>query len=468
MLTRRSFLNQAAAGSSSLALLPFIQQMQARAAGSSDVLPKRFVFVMRSNGLYPTMITPPEVELARAPKKFDGRGSGKNAGLKEDDTFIEKPLTGITLPEPISALEPYKAQINIVMGLSGRMCYVNHGARYGALGAYRSQRGKAPTAPTVDGVLAREFPSIFAHLGLAGGGKNSGTSDGLSALGAKRSIGYYNNPLEAYNNLFSVVSDDPTVRKKAGVQGDVLDFMAGETSHFRRSLPGHEREKLDSYVAAFEAMRDRHTSLVAQRDRLARLAPKVDKRYNADDMELRMAAHWDLAASALITGLTNVVAYRLDSGFSGESFSGTLSGLTENCHGIGHQGDPTNDNKMLAWQTENLVKFIEKLSAVKEGDGTMMDNTLIVFFSHYSDAHHSGGYEFPMLTIGNVGGAEKPGLRTGRYVNYPYYTHAGNRTIGTMYNTILHAAGIEQPTFGELDVNMPEKTQTGPLPELLA
>ncbi len=467
MITRRSFLNQAAVSSTSLALWPFMQQMQARAAGKTDAFPKRFVFVMRSNGLYPTMVTPPEIELARAPQKFDGRGSGKNAGLKDDDGFIEKSLTDLTLPEPIRALEPFKAQMNVVMGLSGRMCYVNHGARYGALGAYRSQKGKAPKAPTVDGVLAEAFPGVFAHLGLAGGGKNSGTSDGLSAFGPKRSAGYYHSPLEAYNNLFSVIADDAAVRKQAGVRGDVLEFMAGDVSRFRKTLPGHERDKLDEYVGAFEAMRDRHASLLAQRDRLARRAPKVDERYGADDMELRMEAHWDLAAGALITGLTNVVAYRLDSGFSGESFSGTLSGLSVNCHGIGHQADPTNDNKMLAWQTQNLVKFIEKLSNVKEGDGTMMDNTLIVFFSHYSDAHHSGGYEFPMLTLGNVGGSDQPQLRTGRFVNYPYYTHAGNKTIGTMYNTILHAAGIEQPTFGELDVNMPEKDQTGPLPELL-
>jgi len=467
MIHRRDFLQAAAAGTSSLALLPFLNQMQARAAGKADAFPKRFVFVMRSNGLYPTMVAPQEVELARAPKDFDGRGSGKNAGLKDDDTFIEKSLAELTLPEPISALEPYKAQMNVVMGLSGRMCYVNHGARYGALGAYRSQKGKAPTASTVDGVLAQAFPGVFAHVGLAGGGKNSGTSDGLSAVGPKRAVGYYHSPLEAYNNLFSIIADDPSVRKQAGVRGDVLDFMAGDVSRFRKSLPGHERAKLDEYVSAFEAMRDRHQSLLAQRDRLSRLAPEVDKRYGSDDMELRMAAHWDLAASALITGLTNVVAYRLDSGFSGESFSGTLSGLTENCHGIGHQADPTNDNKMLAWQTQNLVKFIKKLSAVKEGDGTMMDNTLIVFFSHYSDAHHSGGYEFPMLTIGNLGGSN-PKLRTGRFVNYPYYTHAGNRTIGSMYNTILHAAGIGQETFGELDVNMPEQDQRGPLPELIA
>ncbi|QDU92397.1 DUF1552 domain-containing protein [Lignipirellula cremea] len=348
------------------------------------------------------------------------------------------------------------------------MCHVDHGSRYGGLGAYRSPRGKAPTAPTVDGELARAFPGIFAHVGLAGGGKTSGVSGELSALGPKRDIGYYNSPLEAYNNLFSVVSNDASVRSKSELNGDVLDFMVGDVSRFRKSLLGHEQEKLDAYLAGFESMRDRQSKLLAQRDKLARLAPNVDERYNANDMELRMAAHWELAASALIAGLTNVVAYRLDSGFSGESFSGTLSGIPENCHGIGHQADPANDNKMLAWQTQNLAKFIDKLSSVKEGDGTMMDNTLIVFFSHYSDAHHSGGYEFPMLTIGNIGGAERPKLRTGRFVNYPYYTHAGNKTIGTMYNTILHAAGIEQPTFGELDVNIAEKEQKGPLPELLA
>ncbi len=55
----------------------------------------------------------------------------------------------------------------------------------------------------------------------------------------------------------------------------------------------------------------------------------------------------------------------------------------------------------------------------------------------------------------------------GRYLQYPGYGKQGHRTIGNLYNTLMHAAGKPQDEFGQLDVNLDASLQRGPLPELL-
>jgi hypothetical protein len=113
-----------------------------------------------------------------------------------------------------------------------------------------------------------------------------------------------------------------------------------------------------------------------------------------------------------------------------------------------------------------IAKMVSRLESMPEGNGTMMDNTLIVYMSDAPDTHHSTAMEWPMLLVGDLGGRLKLG---GRYINYPGYGKLGHRTVGSFYSTLLHAAGASQETFGRLDPDLDEKTmQTGPCPELLA
>ena len=67
-------------------------------------------------------------------------------------------------------------------------------------------------------------------------------------------------------------------------------------------------------------------------------------------------------------------------------------------------------------------------------------------------------------SLGGLGGRIKT---TGRYLQYPGHGRAGHHTIANLYNTFAHAAGLEQDRFGQLDTNLDEASQTGPLSELL-
>ena len=183
-----------------------------------------------------------------------------------------------------------------------------------------------------------------------------------------------------------------------------------------------------------------------------------------------------LDQAALIAGLTRVVTFDmddLDSHYYG-------LGLGEkSLHGIGHLADDYKAgrdsnfadgtdgvgarNIVRKFHLDLIAGLAKKLQAVPEGDGNMLDNTLIVLLSDSGQQHHANYQSFPMVLLGNLGGK----LKTGRYLHYPSYGQTGNRTIGSFYTTLLHTAGIPRDGFGQIDLQLPQDEQKEPLAELL-
>ena len=116
--------------------------------------------------------------------------------------------------------------------------------------------------------------------------------------------------------------------------------------------------------------------------------------------------------------------------------------------------------RVMDWIVESGVEKIP------EGDGTMLDNTMIVYISDNSDKHHASATEWPMFVLGNLGGKLKT---SGRYLAYPRYGTASHKqTIGNWLTTICHAAGVPQDHFGQPDFALGKlDEQNGPLSELL-
>ena len=113
-----------------------------------------------------------------------------------------------------------------------------------------------------------------------------------------------------------------------------------------------------------------------------------------------------------------------------------------------------------------IAQMAKSLSLIPEGDGTMLDNTLIVYLSDNSDKHHSSATEWPMIALGNIGGRLNS---KGRYLAYPRYGAANHKqTIGNWLTTICHLAGIDKDHFGQPDFALGKlEMQKGPLSELL-
>ena len=115
--------------------------------------------------------------------------------------------------------------------------------------------------------------------------------------------------------------------------------------------------------------------------------------------------------------------------------------------------------KIRQYNCRMLVKLMEQLESVPEGNGSMMDNTLIVYTSNNADKQHTNGANWPVMLLGNCDGAFKTGCFT---------QLDGKRPINALYNSLLRVNGVSGDRFNMSDA-MAKKydSGTGPLKEIL-
>jgi hypothetical protein len=235
-------------------------------------------------------------------------------------------------------------------------------------------------------------------------------------------------------------------------------------------LAGQEREQFGAYLESFETLRNRQSRLNEIEHTLREKGPTPSDKYTSAVETDRLDAQFDLGAAALICGLTNVLTLSSAAGIG--DFDITFKGLGLNIdkhsigHGKGYEDKTWADlyNIIRRYHFDLIAGLIKKLEAVKEGDGTMLDNTLIVYLSDGAESHHSRCWEWPMVVIGDMGGK----LKAGRYIDYPGYGHKGHRTTANLYVTLLGLAGSSRESFGMADPGLKDLDQHGPLTEWLA
>ena len=437
MLSRRRVLKSLAVGSA----LGLSNVSDRIAAGSTagKATPKRVVFFMQNQGFHPKTCIP---------KGFSN----------------SRPLGKTKLPEPISALEPFKDKLHIINGLHGRHTSPSHSAFFGALGGYRGSDGVPPSGATIDYTLSKVLPeTLLPHLCIGMDSmenmKTKPTIATLSASGAGQPIFMHSNPNHLYQKLYGGISKG-NIRRRHEAQSELLTQIEGLAAAKGQSLPPGDRQRYGQYVQGFRDANGLRERLDTVSDHLQKFAPKVDERYKHPEFE----TDWhdrllDLGISALASGITNTLT--IGSG-RGEIFGAWKGlGIEQQGHNLGHMDQPDNPIwiKIRQYNCQMLVKITEALESVPEGSGTMMDNTLIVYTSNNADKQHTNGRNWPVMLLGDLGGAFKMG----------HFTQLnGRRPINSLYTSILRAAGKNVDRF-----NMSEQLAkkfdagTGPLKEVL-
>ena len=429
MMTRRKTLQSLAAGfgaSLGSTVLPSFGNGN-KLISSASGGPKRVIFFMQNQGFEPGTCIP------------DGMGhSGSLAKAK--------------LPEPISALEPFKDRLHIISGLHGIHTSPSHSAFFGALGGYRGSDGVPPSASTIDYELSKALPdTLLPHLCIGMDSlenmKTKPTVANLSASGAGQPIFMHSNPNHLYQTLYGGISKGE-IRKQHEARSGMLERIGQLAAAKGGALPLSDKQRYGEFVGGFEDMNGLRERLGKVSDHLRNFAPKVDARYSSPEFE----TDWhdvllDLGISSLKSGITNVL---------------TIGSGRKQGHNLGHMTQKDNPIwiKIRQYNSRMLVKIMEELESVPEGSGTMMDNTLIVYTSNNADKQHTNGANWPVMLLGNCDGIFKSGC----------FTHVeGKRPINTLYSTILGSVGVSCDRF-----NMSEKmakkfdSGSGPLKEILA
>lgn len=452
--TRRDALKGLGLGAGAVVLTPVLEQLAAHAAGDAKrVHRQRVIFMLQSNGMNPNHLRPSGVE---APKH----------GRLTNDELIEHSLAGRTLHSALEPLAPFQSRLTLIQGLSGRIALSDHSANVGALGACPA--GKGPLSQTIDSAIADALPGTFKHVAIGYGGSTEAMNYSYSASGPGKAVATICSPDLAYKSLFGSVAEGAG-RQAFDRRTHLLDFMADEVRRARNTLVGDERQKFDHYLEAFESLHQRQQELLAKSDELKRHAPQLGEKLKTSTSSLILEAQFEIAAAALIAGLTNVVT--LISGGGGQRFGNFPEFGIPDLHHIGHGGSYGEKNheacfvELRQFHTKLIAGLAKRLDSIPEGDGTMLDNTLIVYLSDSGESHHPSLYEWPVVLLGNLGGRLKT---SGRYLEFPRYQAPEHRTMANLYCTLLHAVGKPRDTFGTPDVGLKGIDQTGVLGELLA
>jgi hypothetical protein len=451
MKTRRDLLKSTALAAGALSLTPCFQSFGAAAASSG--FPKRFVFIRKSNGERPHEVALPTL-------------AAKEKGLEEKKEQFEVDLHAHELPPYLRALEKYKANLCILQGLSCMMSENGHYSYSSVMGAYKSNRNSLSgiKRATIDFELAKLFPSPFGHVELSLTGDyntfRTGIVSGYSASGPHQRNYCYADPQTAYNELFRAVTNPGAVDS----DNAMLHFLEREESFKASILRGYEQQKLSNHITSIESIRARNQKLAKMAGFMEKHLPELGKVHanggpTASTPE-KQAAMTEILIAALITGLTNVVTYTID------ELSTPVRGLPGNegdrisIHAIGHNesfggvpADKIRENIRIG-HIAQVARIVERLQATPEGNGTMFDNTMIMYFPEGGESHHGWGYEAPFVILA---GNNCQLQLLGRYIRLPYHGTEGHKTIGNWYTTLLNAHGNPIKHYGDLDLEMSRK-----------
>ena len=438
-ISRRNALQSIAVGASAL-FGGDLEAVTNAVSSTTNGKIKRIVFFLQNQGFDPYTAIP--------------RDLNENCSL---DSF--------EFEEPIKPLEPIKDRLHIINGLHGKHTSPSHSAFFGALGGYAGGDGVPPRGETFDHVVSKHLPeTILPHLCVGmdslSNMKAKPTVANLSASGASKPIFMQSNPQNLYQMIYGGISEGD-VRKKHEAQSEMLqriEFLAKEGTD---ELPSVDAERYSLYTDGFGEINGLREKLASQSEHLKKFAPKYDEKFTNPEYETDWHdCIFDLGLSALKSGITNTLTIGSGRGEIFGSWKGL--GVEQQGHNLGHMKQPDNDIwiKIRQYNCEMIAKMVSELEMIPEGNGNMMDNTLIVYTSNNADYQHTSGKNWPFILVGNPNGA----FKTNQFTQLD-----GTRPINALYTTILHSMGMQADRFN-MSNSLAKRFDSGlgPIESLLA
>ena len=462
-ISRRQLLKTTALGSASLAFTPSFNHLMAAPASAPSDQPHRFIFIRKSNGNLTQQFGLPSF-------------SSDEQKKHEEKQAFDVDLAKHELPEWLSTLDEYKDHMSILHGISMSVSGGGHYSYSGCMGAYKAGRDILSNIKraTVDFELAKLFPSPFGHVEMSlavphGRDHRTGIVSGYSAPAAKQRNYCYADPMTAYQELFKSVTNTEEVASDIAL----FDYLHEQENRRLQGLDGDERLKISDQVASLQSIRDRNTKVDSLGDKVKQHLPEIDPIHDGggEDATLpqKHAAFTDIIVGAMASGLTNVVTYTID------DLGTDITSLPENnqktsIHQIGHGGQISGAasmrNAIKSHHMKQVKTLVSQLKAIPEGNGTMFDNTTIIYMPETGSGHHGPDTEAPMVVM--TGKNSKLDL-AGRYIRLPFHGTKGHKTLSNWYTTLLNAYGNPIKHYGDLDLTMQRNrlAQTGAIDRFL-
>lgn len=427
--SRRTLLRAASGAAVALPLLPSLQ-----AEAQEPTFPKRLVTMYTPNGVIHDAWWP--------------------TGVVSESEFT----LGVS-HEPLAA---YKQRLLILGGLEMKVAADGPGGPHqrgiGALftntqlgdGVFVDGCGRAAgwaTGISVDQRVANQIgvDSTLGSLQLGVRATENDVQGRISYAGADQPLPPMNDPLEVYKRVFEGFSprasspDTDAARALLAQRKSVLDAVTKEFGALTQMLGAQDRQTLDAHLTLVRDV-ERRLSMGTGDCATPEAPPALDPT-SESHMQLIAELELDLLALAFACDLTRVSSFQISTALNRIRYP-WLDSLGEG-HVLSHSGtsDMSAKEQLIRrqqWHSGLLAHLFDRLALIPEGEGTALDNTLVLWGNEVSQGTTHTHDNMPLLLAGGSWA-----FRTGRYLQYQGDSHAN------LLVSVLNAMGVEQTTFGD-------------------
>ena len=331
----------------------------------------------------------------------------------------------LELSPSLQPLAPIRDRSIVITGLSSNQAQIKDGGPHPRTQAAwltgslprRTEGADIRAGISVDQVLARELGKETqirsmalgiesnAVLGVCAQGYSCAYQNTVSWLNDTTPIPTEDNPRAVFERLFGASDSTDVVTRRADIRKDrsVLDSVNEELRRFRNGMGPQDRVKIEQYV---DAIRD-----VERRIQIAE--KQIDKELPVVDQPMGIPATYEEHAKLMLdlltlsyqTDLTRVSTFMLAREASNRAYPEI--GVSDAHHPLSHHSD--NPEKLVrlsrlnAFHLQMFVYLVEKLKSTPDGDGTLLDNTVLLYGSGMGDPDIHTALNLPTIVVGGSG-----------------------------------------------------------------
>jgi hypothetical protein len=372
------------------------------------------------------------------------------------------------LPKILKSLRPVKRDLLVLSGLThdkGRGNGDGPGDHARSAGVFltgvqplKSEGAEVRAGVSVDQKVAKQIGHLTRFPSLEIGtekGRQSGKCDSGYACPYSNNISWRDaatpmtkevSPRAAFERLFAgdlgrEVSESQARRRL--FKKSILDFVLEDAHALSSKVGGRDRVKLDEYLSAVREIEQRIERAESETsDRSIVVAGQAPPEETPSSYEEHIRLMGDVMILAFQTDVTRVCTFMLANEGSNRSYRPI--GVNEGHHTLSHhQSDPVKLAKISninEFHAKQFAYVVQKMKSTPEGDGSLLDNCMILYGAGISDGNRHNNENLPIVIAGKAGGT----IRTGRHVRYDFETPMSN-----LFLSMMDRMGVHADTFGD-------------------
>lgn len=424
-LSRRTFLRSTIGGAMALPLLDAMVPA-VKGASAATAPPLRFAAIYMPNGVPPQLWHPAST----------GRGFAFQPIMRPLEQHRSRLVTLSQLTAPGGSIH-----------LGASSAWLNGVGPVGAAGDLDAIQSKKSLDQFIADAIAGDTPLRSLELGTEDMGTSGGACDGypcvffntLSWRDDTSPLPVGINPRVTFEQMFGEPGTPAQRRGRLSRQRSLLDSFADEARSLRQRLGRSDIVILDAYLADIR-------TIEKQLDRLEMRASTLTGVPDApigipEAFDDHITVTYDLMQLAFRADITRVCTFLL--GYEGTGRGYAHIGVPQRHHSVSHHGNRPNVieayAKICTYQVTKFADFLTKLQATPDGDGTLLDHSLLYWGSGMSNGNAHDRNSPPALVVGGAKGR----LKGDRHIAVEQKEPTANLLLG-----LAHLAGVEIPRIG--------------------